>query len=432
MTGEINMSYPIVVIILIFIIFLISRYTKKEVNPIYPILGLFILIFVVIIILYISHPRINDDAPTRNLSSDKIRFNNSDDHDIDRTNSYTVIRDLTRNLLFSTFNYIFNPQSSPEMTQIENEFINHGIECGRLSADDEYYNVVYNDYFMKDDFSATINNDGTGFRDHVSCIRNSGGRAEWRYDKKYEGERCFCKKSYGGCSCEIELYDDKYVSVADEKDIDKFDMFSHDKVYVDKISFAENGEISCSGLCDEDESCSGFVLTDNNENTTDPKYICMLLENNIVPTSTDIIPITPLGITEPSVYLKNYDGLARPRFKDRIIVGQGNNVLRPWAKDVHEGGITNIVSVFVDRVKYVNFIPEYIINDTGNEDNSTVNYGNSKVLVVSSLPILESTISNKRQFSNSSTMKIIRDVGYVKNIGIPKSWNEVYCLLTEL
>ena len=244
-----------------------------------------------------------------------------------------------------------------------------------------------------------------------------------------------------GNKCELENHYPSYLSIADRtySNSSEFDSFVlGGSVEVDSISFpAKNikNSVSCSDLCDKNESCTGFFIIPNNT-AKEKKYSCQLIQNNLIrkylnDNSNNII-IDP--DVQPAVYLKKEtkinDGYARPLFKDRIFVGSGNDVpLRFWNEfnySEKSSAVDTILRKFPP--KYLNYLPTYVFNDTGPDEKSSVIYGDS-VSVAFSPEVFDSNTKFKTSTNVVKTYSHETFNGYFNVDLSDTGWTGVYVYL---
>lgn len=383
-----------------------------------------IIVISISISFFYAVPHLNTGIEKRKLNTKDITFNNIEDHDVDDTNLATFSRDLVRNSFYSFFN-LFSSEDNEKPLAQSGEYELSAPVCTRPSHDDDHYDVAIRDYSAKDEKSEKNFMEGTSYRDQVSCIHKSQGRADWAHDHSKTGSRCHCKKAFGGCRCELELHDGSYTSIADIDDIDSHKYIHYDNFYVDRISFPERGETSCSLQCDKSSKCKGFIIKQNTEEPEKGNYTCTLLEKSIIHTNGNIT--NPSPFLTPSIFVKNKDGMGRPKYKDRVIIGGGPKILRPWSKMVISTHGSSVVTLFSEKSATLNFFPTYVINDTGPEEGFEEDYGKKLIVVFSSLPIFAELVEDPgSHFSNSENMKKYDTTGYF-NVDIPREWKLVHC-----
>lgn len=396
-------------------------------NNIIFIVGIMILVVIAIVVISFQTPSRKDKSvKTRSIMTPgDIHFGNIHKHPVEKNSYIELALGLYANFYHSVShklrNFISEEPQPEDNSPVRADVPSVHVPCKWPSVDSEHYDPITKDIFSKKTRNNTYN-DGVSSLDEVSCEMSSGGRKKWGYDHSLGLNRCMCLPPFGGCSCEFELHSDNYLPVANQTD--GFDMFVIDNFQTDRISFPMKGETACSDICDQNTECTGFVVEKNFEG-----YQCILLKNGVVAKPGDLPGDKPIEFDQfsgSSLYLKRSDKEnSRIRFKDRVIIGKGGSVLRHWLENSYSKDGVRYDAVYPNKVTYINYVPMYIINDTGPEKDSDVNYGEAKTIVISSLPLSVETINNKL-FCSNETMVVLKDIGLKRITSIPEGWTEVY------
>ncbi len=145
----------------------------------------------------------------------------------------------------------------------------------------------------------TLHDDGDSFTDSASCKMASN--TQWSH------LRCTCTVPFFGSSCTRESYSNGYQAIGNPSS-DDITINVIDTPVVDALSFPVD-DITCTGLCDDDELCTGVIF----------QSTCTLLSGDVIVSPNIIIPYS-MEI-DSTLYLKGDD--RHLIFTDRVFIYTG-------------------------------------------------------------------------------------------------------------
>lgn len=109
-------------------------------------------------------------------------------------------------------------------------------------------------------------NNGKSFQDTHACSRGFNRAHDHTGSRGYH---CNCKTPFYENKCHLESHSNKYYAVGDSSGDIVIDRMQETKV--DRLSFPYQDDLgkfcetTCSGLCDNDDNCTGFIYTPNSD-----------------------------------------------------------------------------------------------------------------------------------------------------------------------
>ena len=162
---------------------------------------------------------------------------------------------------------------------------------------------------------------------------------------------CQCQVPFWGLQGDREAYSNKYTAVGNP--IDPVYNVLSTKV-VDRLSFPfKEGDVICTGLCDDDVMCSGVIWdgpTFPGMGIDKPSATCTLLTGQV---SAEAMPYSISN--DATLYLKSLDSLV---WLDRAFIFKGSHDLRYWLQPDSTIQLTS----YVNTVYTLSFFPSARIN----------------------------------------------------------------------
>lgn len=288
----------------------------------------------------------------------------------------------------------------------------------------------------------SFGNNGSFYRDHVSCVHGGRGNTKWVIDKKSGTSNCTCNKPFYGCGCKRESHNIDYLGVG-QWSPEKFNYQQICTFPADRLSFNLNDhpgstdydtepEVVCTRICDNTDCCTGVVFkeyeVEEKEGNTGQKQ-CILLYDELVIKSGE--ELTMESYIQSELFIKK-SKTKYPKFKDRVFVYRGNLPTRFWFSDYYtsDTGDTELQVLRQNLHIQLSFKPKYIINETGClELEPSCPLGKPFVTIFSNNAIRDEDIKGILESGGTeNTLIIYRNVN---DIFIPEEWKNIFAITID-
>ncbi len=234
----------------------------------------------------------------------------------------------------------------------------------------------------------TLREDGDAFTDAASCKMASN--TQWSH------LRCTCTTPFFGAMCTRESYSNDYFAVGNPTPSDiTIDVL--DTPVVEALSFPID-DITCTGLCDDNELCTGVIF----------QSTCTLLTGDVIVTQGIVIPYSTN--IDSTLYLKGDD--EHLIFTDRVFIYTGTLPARYYLRTetssdaggqmfpAIQGVITKLTFFPIKQLNTANLIGVYSENELTQNILNQISQG----MMVEGVLIVQPNVVDLPDFSQFSDL----------------------------